>query len=663
MFLEGQIIEFLDADELRPGYVRKQERDRLQVIDPRGRHISVSGDRVAVVHGPARESEFPSLAKGILEKVRSRQAEVDVELLWQSLGPQSREYLPAELSQLFFSESTAEAASAVFHALSEDSLFFKRNGLRFAPRSVEQVTAEQTRRIRQREREENRERLAGAVHRLLKGKGDIPADMEPVIDRIQGWMRHRTGDEVGSLLEQAAGASNAREAAYEILLRAGRIDPSADRFLTIAGVCETFPRPQQEAAETLVPAVHDASRHDLRDLPGVTIDDEDTLEVDDALTIRQENGEYVVGIHIADVSAFVARGDALDMEARHRTSTIYLPSIAARMLPDRLSTDLASLREGTDRPAFTVEVRFDSSFNRIEPAGQRLLLSTIHVGRRLNYEEADTLIASGDPALAPLYQIALRLHQERAARGAITFRRPELKIRVRREESGERIKITKVDPNSASRILVSEMMVLLNGLAADFAAANSLPVIFRTQEARDTVVAGPAVPQASVDAVPLHEALAFDRVRRTFKRSRLSLTPGLHSGLGLSAYTQVSSPIRRYADLVTQRQFTALLQAKPVPHAREELLDVLAAAETAELEIRALEERSTSYWLLQYLAREKMNTALNAIVLDKKGAIELEDYYLRGKLPDPGTAEPGSSVQVMIDQIDPARAEIRLRRA
>jgi len=660
MFLEGQIIEFLDADELRPGYVRKQERDRLQVIDPRGRHVSVNGDRVAIVHCPSRESEFPTLAKGILEKVRSRQSEVDVELLWQSLGPHGREFLPIELSELFFSESTPETASAVFHALSEDTLFFKRNGLRFVPRTAEQVASEQTRRLRQREREESKERLASAVHRLLRGKGEISPDMEPVIDRIQGWMRHRTGDDVGPILEQLAGVNHARDAAYEILLRAGRIDPAADRFLTIAGVGESFPRAQIEAAASLLPAAHASSRLDLRDLPAVTIDDEDTLEVDDALTVRQENGEYVVGIHIADASAFVSKGDLLDTEARHRTSTIYLPTVVARMLPERLSTDLASLREGVDRPAFTAEVRFDSGFNRIGPIGQRLVLSTIHVGRRLTYDAADNLIEHGDPTLTPLHQIALRLQQERAAHGAITFRRPELKIRVRRGESGARIKIMKVDPNSASRVLVSEMMVLLNGLAADFAAANSLPVIFRTQEARDSVAAGPAV---SVEAAPLHEAVAFDKVRRTFKRSRLSLTPGLHSGLGLSAYTQASSPIRRYADLVTQRQFTALLQQNPIPHVREELLQVLAAAESAELEIRALEERSTSYWLLEYLAREKMTGVLNAIILDRKGTMELEDYYLRGKLPDPGTAEPGSTVQVTIEHVDPARGEVRFKRA
>jgi exoribonuclease-2 len=218
---------------------------------------------------------------------------------------------------------------------------------------------------------------------------------------------------------------------------------------------------------------------------------------------------------------------------------------------------------------------------------------------------------------------------------------------------GGEIRISHINPNAASRILVSEMMVLLNGIAATVAATNGVPVIYRTQEARD-----PLPPETA----SLPEALAFDKLRRTFKRSRLSLTPGLHSGLGLSAYTQVSSPIRRYADLVTQRQFAAMLQHKAVPHTSDELLRVIAAAEAAESEIRSLEERSTSYWLLQHLAREKMGTAMNATLLDKKGTIELDDYYLRGKLIDPGAAEPGTPLQVKIETVDPLRSDIRFKR-
>src|SRR5262249_34307510 len=158
-----------------------------------------------------------------------------------------------------------------------------------------------------------------------------------------------------------------------------------------------------------------------------------------------------------------------------------------------------------------------------------------------------------------LHDLALHLQEARTARGAITMRRPELKVRV---EQG-RIRIKKLDPNSASRVLVSEMMILANGLSADFASVNSLPVIFRTQEPREPL---------GTENTPVIEALAFERLRRTFKRSRLSLTPGLHSGLGLTAYTQASSPIRRYADLITQRQFTALMAGKAIQYSREELL-------------------------------------------------------------------------------------------
>jgi exoribonuclease-2 len=200
-------------------------------------------------------------------------------------------------------------------------------------------------------------------------------------------------------------------------------------------------------------------------------------------------------------------------------------------------------------------------------------------------------------------------------------------------------------------------MILSNGLAADFASIHNVPVIYRTQESRDA--------SAPVDTTAM-DPIAFEKLRKTFKRSRLSLTPGTHSGLGLTAYTQASSPIRRYADLVTQQQFTAFLRGKPVPYDREELLRILASAETTEQEIRSIEDRSTNYWILEYLSREKMGQPMNAVVLDRKGNIELEECYLRGRLQDPGGTgndEPGSVISVMIDTIQPDKGEVRFKRA
>jgi exoribonuclease-2 len=646
MSLEGRIIEFMDAEQLRVAYVRKEERDRLHLVDPRGRNLSVSGDRIVIVHGPASESDFPALARQISEKVAARESEVDVELLWQSLDGKSREVGAGELAEIFFAESSPEAASAVFRALSGDNLFFKRKGVQFLPKTEEQVSSELNRRQRQLEKEQLREHLAGIITKLLKQRDCVIApDMEPVLDRIQHWLKYKTGDEVGVILEETAGAAKSRDAAYEILLRAGRVDPSTDRFLVMAGIDSHFPSHLAQATESLAPYIHESPRVDYQDQPAFTIDDEDTREVDDALTVRRNGNEIVAGIHIADVSAFVGKGDLLDVEASRRSSSIYLPTVTVRMFPEKLSTDQVSLSVGVPRPAFTVEVRFDEHGNRL---GYRIMLTTIRVERRLSYDEADRAIETGDISLETLHHAAKRLHDVRAERGAITFRRPELKVHVHEGN----IDIQKINPKSASRFLVSEMMILSNGLAADFASINSLPVIYRTQEPREAL---------SIEDAPVIEALAFERLRKTFKKSRLSLTPGLHSGLGLSAYTQASSPIRRYADLVTQRQFTAMLKGEELPHAREELLRILTTAEAIEQEIRVIEDRSTNYWLLEYLSRYKKDQPLSAVALDAKGNIELEDYYLRSKLTGPGNVQAGDTVNVRIESIDPVKGEVRFR--
>jgi len=644
--LEGRIIEFLDAEQLHVAYVRRQDHDRLHVIDPRGRNLSVSGDRVVVVHRATAEGDFPAIARQISDKVSARQSEVDVELLWQSLGGTQREMQPAELAEIFFAEDSPEAASAVFRALSEDNVFFKRKGSQFLARSVEQVSTELTRRQRQREREQIRERTSSIISQLLKQKkAAIPSDAGPILDRIQNWLRYRTGDEVGGLLEEIAGPAKARDAAYEILARAGRIDTSLDRFLIMAGIETEFPHQLIDVTKQLPPFSHDEARFDYQNTLAFTIDDEDTREVDDALSVVHQGAEIIVGIHIADVSAFVEKGDLLDIEAARRSSTIYLPATTVRMFPERLSTDLASLNFGSPRPAYTVEVRFDEQGKRL---GYRIALTTVNVEKRFSYDEADRAFDAGNTSLQTLRRIAQQLHDERAARGAITFRRPELKIRI---TDGE-IEIKKINTNSPSRFIVSEMMILANGLSADFASVNALPVIYRTQEPRDAV---------AIEEAPAVEALAFERLRKTFKRSRLSLTPGLHSGLGLSAYTQASSPIRRYADLVTQRQFTSMLRGGAIPHGREELLRILVTAEAAEQEIRTIEDRSTNYWLLEYLSRYKKDEQLSAVVLDLKGNIEIEDFYLRGKLAPGNKLQPGEVVQVRIESIEPEKTEVRFR--
>lgn len=647
MPLEGKIIEFLDTDGLHFGYVRKQERARLYVIDPRGRNLSVAGTRVVIVHRAVEETEFPSVAHRLSEMIEERRSEIDVELLWESVARNPREFEAAELALAYFGASTPERASAVFRALDDDPLFFKRRGSHFVPHTEEQVTAERLRRARHQERQEFRGRVSQLLDQLLRNPDlQIGPEFDPIVDRVHNWLRYRTGDEVGTILEQLTSVSKAKDAAYEILLRAGRIDPSADRFLVMAGVGDSFPPNVIEASERLLVYEPDSSRMDYSDLPAVAIDDEDTREVDDALTVLRSGRDLVVRIHIADVSVFAQKGDLLDCEAYNRSSTIYLPTTTITMFPERLSTNLASLQPGFVRPAVTLEVHFDERGNRLD---YRMVLSSIRVAERLTYEEASRRIEQGDDALSTLHAIACHLLQARSSRGAMTFRRPELKIRVR----DGRISVKRIDTNSLARVLVSEMMILANGLASDYAAVHGIPIIYRAQE-------------PSREASPLEppvDPLAFERLRKAFRRSRLSLTPAAHAGLGLDSYTQMSSPIRRYADLVTQRQFTATLKGHTPPYSRDELLEILGTAEAAELEIRSIEEKSTTYWLLEFLAREKVGQAMAATVVDQNGTVELTDYYLRGKVSGAKHLTPGATISVGIESIAPTYNEIRFRMA
>src|SRR5262249_10481730 len=156
----------------------------------------------------------------------------------------------------------------------KDNLFFKRKGAQFLPRSVEQISTEITRRQRQQEHEKFREHATKLFEELLKRDAAIPVDAGFVIERLQNWLRYRTGDEIGTLLGERVGAARARDAAYDILLKAGRLDPSIDRFLVTAGIDPAFSPQLIEAAAEIRTYAHAESRVDYRDEAAFTIDDE-----------------------------------------------------------------------------------------------------------------------------------------------------------------------------------------------------------------------------------------------------------------------------------------------------------------------------------------------------------------------------------------------------
>jgi exoribonuclease-2 len=628
----GLLVEYFDQGGLHPALVLREQGERLVVRDAAGHERTVSRDLVLMHHPPspgASADAAHQLAALESEKAAMRE-ELDLNLLWEVVQEQGRAFTADELAELFFGRRSSMCAAVMLEALLADRIYFVRRHREFIARTAEQVERlrVQESRVRLRSEESRHKR---DLMRAVISDGSCPSaeDAAQLIAELQRYLRNPStrSQELTAMLAQSAPEVDPAEVAFEILDRLGAA-PGVPRFAAIAALPTEF----SEATTNEAAAVAPAARPPLCAPVTFTIDDEETVEIDDALSCEvTAGGTLSVGIHIALVSDFVARGGAMDNEARSRATTVYLPETTVRMLPDEISCLRASLVAGEQHAVLSTTARLG--------AGSELLASEIRpanvmIGRRLTYEQADRILSGAEAsegevavALKRLYAAALELREQRRRAGAVLVQRREPKVSVR----GDDIQIEIIDSGgSPSRILVAEFMVLSNFIAARYAATNSIPVIYRVQP-----------PSGEVPAV----------------RARLSLYPEYHAGVGLECYAQLSSPIRRYADLVLQRQLVAALAGGggAPPYSGDEILAVLANTENAELEAKDLERRARRYWILRYLERHALGRELCATVTRDGVSAELDDFAVRGALHGAPNAPSQTRLNVRIARVDPLR--------
>jgi exoribonuclease-2 len=545
------------------------------------------------------------------------------------------------LARIYFDDAGDAYSSAVFRALVSDRLHFRRRAKAFTPRSGEEI--EQLRAQRAAEQQVVQEQEA-LEHALRERKPDAE-----LCGRLERHLRLRDDKQLAGVLEQVS--RRPERYAFDLLRAAGHVGPTADLEVIQANLRTEMPAAVIAHAASLErsdPAPAGALES------AFSIDDPDTREVDDALSVRLEgDNNVVVAIDIADVAALVQPGDPVDEEAQRRATTVYLPTGVIHMLPERIGCDLASLTADAARPVLRTTVHLD--FNgRIESF--ELTRTHARVTRRLNYEEADALLDGGEggtaDALRLLQRVADGLAARRRSAGAISFRQREWKLKV--APDGTVAEVKQIPLNSPSRALVAEMMILGNSLAARLAAERSLPIIYRIQPPPSEVP-----PQVEPD-----DPAAFIKLRGLLQPAALSLQPARHWGLGLDRYTQSTSPLRRYPDLVIQRQLCAALAGDPLPYRAEELLRVLATAEATEKEIKRLENTVTSRWALEYAVQQQERQGLQAWVLDSAPAggwrVVLATCGAQGILDDPSPHDPGEMVRVDIKTLKPLKGVLRL---
>jgi len=650
----GDILDVVIDGEVRLVTVVSPGTSKLQVVDQHGRRHAVSPRHVLIQHREQVEAhQAPSALGAFVARVEKVSAEIDTVLLWESVVESEREWTAEELAELYFGERDCCRASAVLRAVGADRLRFRTRGGLIQPRERVQVEAQLLAEQRRREKEKRRLQIRDWLAAVLAGgAGDAPKppEAEPqVLRRLEDFLLQRQPDpEVESWLDSLDPDLTPRLAAYEVLAALGRLPAEADPLLLAAGIDPRFSPAAVQRAEALAVFSGSPEREDFSSWITWSIDDEETVEIDDAFSFTFRGDEVVLLIHVADLTPFVEPGDPLDTEGRSRISSVYLPQTTVRMLPERLSCNLGSLQEDELRPVLSLEVVLDSERELKE---WRFVRAQTKVHRRWSYDEVDQLLESAESDqkesedFRRLLAVADRLASRRLERGGLRIRRPELKILVR----GESIEVKVLDPNSPARRLVSEWMILTNHLAAAYARASGLPLIFRSQPA----------PGEPIQVPESYDPVRLQGVFNVLERSRLGLSAESHWGLGLDAYTQITSPLRRYCDMVVQRQIVAHLGGGRSVYTPEELAEVIGLIQAVEGDLRAAERKATRYYLLKYLAQLPSDQVFRGVVirdLQNGQLVETKDLFVRGLLLREGDPLAlGTELDLRVQRLDPER--------
>ncbi|MDZ7702978.1 MAG: ribonuclease R [Trueperaceae bacterium] len=385
-------------------------------------------------------------------------------------------------------------------------------------------------------------------------------------------------------------------------------------------------------------------RTDLRSINTFTVDGEDAKDFDDAVSLERigtgSRSTLRIGVHIADVSYYVAEGTHLDREARERATSVYLPGQVLPMLPEELSNGICSLVEGEARLALSVLVDITRD-GKVK--GMKLKETVIESDARLTYEQVQEFADGGrlpqgkrkiERDLKQILKITEILRQERLAQGALNFEFTEAKVDV--DDKGM-LHVTPIRSNEA-RQMVEELMLLANRLVAKEMSDRDIPALYRVHEdpsddkvqalqkslgklgyELDLAHAGPQHLQAIIqDAAGKPEAqLVNTLLLRSLKQARYSAENLGHFGLAFDNYLHFTSPIRRYPDLVVHRVVRAMLQHRLSPTLKERLKsDFPALGEhTSQRERQAEEaERDLTRYYHAMWAKDQKGEVFNGVI-------------------------------------------------
>ncbi|MDX2232735.1 MAG: ribonuclease R [Leptolyngbyaceae cyanobacterium bins.349] len=650
---KGTLVEFraggdrrlavLERPEGKKHWIAIDERGQSHTLHPREISFEIMGD-----------SYKPTQIPSFLKQIEPYLDPSSLEVAWEILVDDGEMVTPAEMAMLLFSDQTPPLCYAAHLLLADDRLYFKLKGDRYEPRPKTQVNELKHQMVMAAQRQQEWESFVARLEQALV--------KQPVEWQSSDRLRLEALERFAALGDEASHKTPALEtllhlkrsetpqAALQLLVDLGVWTPHENLFLRRSQIPVQFSPKVLEVAHHRLdspPDDPDVDRLDLTHLKVYTIDDESTREIDDGLSLEiLPDGRQRVWVHIADPTRWVLPGDELDLEARRRSTTIYLPTGMIPMFPPELATGPMSLVQGRISCALSFGVILEETG---AIAAYTIHASQIKTTYRLTYEDVDEMLelgVQGESELEAIAHWAKRRRDWRMTQGAISINMPESSIKVEDDE----ITIEVLD-NSISRQLVAEMMILAGEVAARYGQEHQLPIPFRHQPQPELP------PEEELILLPAGPVRSC-AIRRCMPRSEMSITPARHASLGLDTYTQVTSPIRRYSDLLSHFQIKAHLRGSPLPFSVPEMQELTMSISSTVQEAVSVERQTNRYWGLEYL-RRLPNEIWQALMLrwlrehENLGLVLLEDLGLELAMRFNRDVTPGDRLQLRVSLADP----------
>ncbi|MCL2440798.1 MAG: ribonuclease catalytic domain-containing protein [Treponema sp.] len=581
MINEGSLVVYKN----KPAIVREHANGKYTISLQDGEQVKVRDKDIEVLH-PGEVKDFSWITNSYIKN--SAVCEV-----WELLSDEGVSITLKDLAAIIFNEYSPSSAYAVYNLL-QDGLYFSGTLDVIIPKNKEEVSAEEAKRnALQRESSERKEFLQRLKTCIKKNQASaaeenfLPADDSRFIQDIEALAYGKTAK---SRTLKELDITETPEEAHFILLKTGfwtsAVNPHPSRFgLSLAG-----------ASISLNPPLLDEERRDLCHLEAFAIDNSWSNDPDDAISIEVIDTEKTcLYVHIADPASSIAFDSPAEKEARDRGATLYLPEGTACMLADN-SISLFALGLSDKSLALTFKIIID---NKGEVIDTDIFPSFVKV-TRLTYAQADKEI---DAKLRSFFDLSQKIFKRRTSCGAVNIELPDVYITCKNG-------IVQIEPDIPSRSasIVREFMLAAGEGAGTWAASRGLAFPYISQEAE--------FPQDHSKVIITGIAGAM-QLRRCMRPRVLSVKPGRHQGLGLDTYTQVTSPLRRYTDLLAHIQIRTFLRGDK-PLSADEISARLGYSEAAASATVYAERASNNHWIMVYLS-DKKDSVWDAVAIENKG--------------------------------------------